>query len=107
MATPWFGVNHECNAAINAEMKQTWREPELTAACRNLTIPTLILDGAADIRPRWAVDSLEEALPNVTRVTLDAGHVPWLEVSDEFAAALLDYLCRPQADWQDLSRHTR
>jgi proline iminopeptidase len=107
MATPWFGINHECNAAINKEMKRTWREPELTAACRALTVRTLILDGAEDIRPRWAVDSLEQALPAVIRVTLDAGHVPWLEVPDQFTSALLDFLCRSQTDWQDLSRHVR
>ena len=55
----------------------------------------LIIDGAADLRPRWAVDSLEQALPRVTRVVLpDVGHVPWLEVPGEFASRLLDWLRR-------------
>lgn len=47
------------------------------------------MDGAHDIRPRWAVDSLKSA----TRVVLGAaGHVPWLEAPDEFYSALLGFL---------------
>lgn len=58
-------------------------------------VPTLIVDGTADNRPRWAVDSLEQALPAVTRVRLSGvGHVPWLEAPDEFRTALLDFLSR-------------
>ncbi|HMD25630.1 MAG TPA: hypothetical protein VKH61_16155 [Streptosporangiaceae bacterium] len=53
----------------------------------------LIIDGAADLRPRWAVDSLEQALPRVTRVVLpDVGHMPWLEVPGEFASRLAGWL---------------
>lgn len=77
LATPWFGVNQECNATINAELKQ---HVDLTEACRAVTAPVLIIDGEADIRPRSAVDSLAEALPNVRRVTVaGAGHLPWVE----------------------------
>jgi proline iminopeptidase len=46
MATPWFGINWECSASINAELKATWREPELIAACQSLRMPVLILEGA-------------------------------------------------------------
>lgn len=94
MADPWFEINYECNAVLNAETRQTWREAELVAACRELATPTLIVDGAQDIRPRWAVDSLARALPSVTRVVLqDAGHVPWLEAPDEFLSALFSGKC--------------
>jgi proline iminopeptidase len=93
MADPWFEINYACNAALTAEAKRIWHEPDLIAACRTLQVPTLIIDGARDSRPRWAVDSLHHALPSATRVTLpNAGHVPWLEQPDEFRAALLDYL---------------
>jgi proline iminopeptidase len=93
MATPWLAVNWECHEHIWGELKQTWREPELVAECRALEVPVLIIDGAADLRPRWAVDSLEQALPRVTRVVLPGvGHVPWLEVPGEFASRLLDWL---------------
>jgi proline iminopeptidase len=93
MATPWFAINHECNRTINAELQRQWREPELETACRALQVPTLILDGAEDLRPRWAVDSLERALPRVTRVVIDdAGHVPWMEAPDRFRAAMRRFL---------------
>jgi proline iminopeptidase len=94
LATPWFGVNEEANAALNAESR-TWDEAELVARCRLLTVPTLIVDGAADVRPRWAVDSLAEALPDVARVVLPgAGHVPWVESPGSFGWAVLAHLAR-------------
>jgi proline iminopeptidase len=93
MATPWFPINWEANRAIDAEMRATWREPELVAECRELPVPTLILEGAEDIRPRWAVDSLAAALPTGTRVTLDGvGHLPWLEAPEATAEALRGFL---------------
>jgi len=91
MATPWFGVNHEAYDELWTEIRQTWRVSELAAACRRLTVPVLIIDGAQDLRPRWAVDSLAGALPDVTRVTLPAGHMPWLERPAEFAAAVTGF----------------
>ncbi|MGX1880624.1 alpha/beta fold hydrolase [Streptomyces sp. NPDC055287] len=89
MATPWFGVNFECTAEIDAETR-TMSEHQLHAACGGLRMPVVIVDGAEDIRPRDAVDSLEQALPHVSRVTLaGAGHMPWAESPVEFAAAVL------------------
>jgi proline iminopeptidase len=50
----------------------------------------LIVDGARDIRPRSAVDSLERALPRVRRVVLpDAGHLPWTEQPGRFREAVI------------------
>ena len=96
MATPWFGINHDCYEQIWAELRRTWHEAELIDACRSFGIPVLIIDGSADLRPRSAVDSLAAALPNVTRVVLPgAGHVPWLEVPAEFASHVLDFLGAP------------
>jgi proline iminopeptidase len=93
MATPWFMINRECYHAIWGELKQTWHESELAAACQALTTPVLIIDGADDIRPRWAVDSLEQALPAAVRVVLPGtGHLPWVEAPGEFASVLLQYL---------------
>ncbi|MFD1147160.1 alpha/beta fold hydrolase [Saccharothrix hoggarensis] len=94
LATPWFGVNGEAHAALTAEAR-TWDEEELVARCRELAVPTLIVDGAADVRPRWAVDSLAEALPDVARVVLPgAGHVPWVESPGSFGWAVLAHLAR-------------
>jgi pimeloyl-ACP methyl ester carboxylesterase len=87
-------VGHRGTPAVILEW--TGQEAELVAACRELATPTLIVDGARDIRPRWAVDSLAQALPSVTRVVLsDAGHVPWLDTPDEFFSALYSGKCLP------------
>jgi proline iminopeptidase len=72
MATPWFGVNQDCYDAIWTELRQTWHESALVPASQALDIPVLIIDGADDLRPRWAVDSLEHALPHATRRILPA-----------------------------------
>jgi hypothetical protein len=40
-ATPWFGVNEEANAALNAETR-TRDERELVARCRGLDVPTAV-----------------------------------------------------------------
>ena len=62
---------------------------ELADRARALDVPTLIVDGLDDLRPRSAVDSLASALPNATRVRLaDAGHFPWLDKPEEFEAVL-------------------
>lgn len=91
MGTPWFEINYSCNAELSSADRISPQE------CRGLTVPTLIVDGAQDIRPRWAVDSLERALPCTTRVVLpDAGHVPWLEQPSQFRTALLRFLVGAQ-----------
>jgi len=80
LATPWFGINHECADRINAEIRHDLRDHDMPARCRDLAVPTLIVDGDRDLRPRWAVDSLAGALPDAERVTLaGAGHLPWVE----------------------------
>jgi proline iminopeptidase len=92
-ATPWLGVNFECNATINAEVNRTWGTPALRAACEGLEVPVLIVQGAEDIRPGWAVDSLERALPRVSRTVLTgAGHCPWVEDPDGFRTAVDGFL---------------
>ncbi|SES41690.1 proline iminopeptidase [Streptomyces sp. yr375] len=96
MADPWLGINTECNKALNAERERAWGTPELYDACRALDLPVLIVDGAHDIRPRPAVDSLERALPDVRRVTLpEAGHLPWAEDPEGFREAVLTALGGP------------
>ncbi|MCX4745582.1 alpha/beta hydrolase [Kitasatospora sp. NBC_01287] len=93
MATPWYGVNFECNAAINAESGRDRDGAEPRARCGALTVPVLIVDGAEDPRPRDAVDSLEQALPVVSRAVLrGAGHLPWVEEPAGFRAAVGAFL---------------
>ncbi|MFI7219673.1 alpha/beta fold hydrolase [Micromonospora maritima] len=96
MATPWLGVNAECNRALGAEAKRELSESDVTARCRALEVPVLIVDGTEDIRPRWGVDSLHRALPNAERVSLvGAGHLPWVEDPQGFRGALTRFLTTP------------
>ncbi|USQ83651.1 alpha/beta hydrolase [Streptomyces phaeoluteigriseus] len=89
MADPWFGVAAECSKVLNEERKRVWGTPALYTACESLDVPVVIVDGARDIRPRSAVDSLERALPVVRRVTLPtAGHLPWAEDPEGFREAV-------------------
>ncbi|GAA0225135.1 alpha/beta hydrolase [Cryptosporangium japonicum] len=92
MATPWHGLNPECADALNAEVGRYLERGDLPARCRGLTVPTLIVDGRHDLRPRDAVDSLERALPDVRRVSLDAGHVPWVEEPAGFRRTVREFL---------------
>ncbi|MGW6457877.1 alpha/beta fold hydrolase [Streptomyces sp. NPDC055078] len=93
MADPWFGVNFACNTAISADARGLWGTARLRKDCEALDVPTLIVDGAEDIRPRSAVDSLERALPRVSRIVLaGAGHLPWIEDPDGFRTAVRAFL---------------
>ena len=86
--TPHFLHDPLINPALNTEAR-TWTETDLVQRCRALKVPTLIIDGALDLRPRWSVDSLAAALPNATRVVFEsAGHFPWVDEPEGFAEAL-------------------
>ncbi|MDW5329470.1 hypothetical protein [Plantactinospora sp. KLBMP9567] len=77
MATLWLGIKHDCNQAINAEVRQELGHNDLATRCRALELPVLIIDGTDDIRPRWAVDSLHQALADSQRMSLaGSGHLP-------------------------------
>jgi proline iminopeptidase len=93
MATPWFGINYDCNAAISADVKRHLNTADMAVQCQALAMPVLIVDGSEDIRPRWAVDSLHRALPDAQRVSLaGAGHLPWIESPQGFQQAVTDFL---------------
>lgn len=96
MATPWFEINWECNATLGSEDNQNLATTDVATQCRTMDIPTLIVDGADDTRPRWAVDSLHQALPNAWRITLTgAGHMPWIEDRHGFHQAVTSFLAQP------------
>lgn len=90
--TPHFVRDPLINPALNAEMR-TWVEEDLVQRCRDLAVPTLIVDGALDLRPRWSVDSLAAALPDATRVVFEsAGHFPWVDQPEGFAQSLRRFI---------------
>jgi proline iminopeptidase len=85
-------INWQCAAAINGEVNAYLEGNDLAAACRALRVPTLIIDGALDIRPRAAVDSLHRCLPQVRRTILNTGHLPWVEDPDGFRETVAAFL---------------
>jgi len=93
MATPWFPIGWAAHSGIQGDLRAHWDEATVEAACRSLAVRTLILEGAEDPRPRWAVDSLAAALPEARRVVLPGvGHIPWLEAPEPSFAALRGFL---------------
>jgi len=88
---PW-PVNMACNAAINAETK-TWDVRTIRAQCESLDVPALLVHGAQDPRPPFAIDDLASAIPSgEVRIIDDAGHSPWLERPGAVAAGLRPWL---------------
>ncbi|MEU7024528.1 alpha/beta fold hydrolase [Streptomyces sp. NPDC046203] len=90
MATPWYadGIHTAAGRWLGAA-KRAEDPAALLARCARLDVETVVVDGALDMRPRSAVDSLVAALPRVRRVTLaDAGHMPWEEDWEGFRAAV-------------------
>jgi proline iminopeptidase len=91
LTTPFLGMNWECARALNADRRRS--SGGLLGASANLAVPVLLVDGAHDVRPRWAVDSLERALPAARRVVLEgAGHLPWVDEPAAFRAAVSGFL---------------
>jgi proline iminopeptidase len=91
-ASDLLPINYECNAALGAETK-TWREDDLLAHCQMLDMPVLLVHGAEDPRPAWALDSLIAALPRAELRLLDGvGHMPWVEDLDGLRSVVRAFL---------------
>ncbi|RKE07412.1 proline iminopeptidase [Catellatospora citrea] len=90
-ATPFLGVNLAHHAAMGRQTAEYVDSGAALAAAATIRTPVLIIDGAHDIRPRRSVDSLARALPQATRISLDAGHLPWAEQPAAFTAAVRDF----------------
>ena len=85
-------INYECNETLNTETDAE-NEEDLLYRCQNLDLPVLIVSGAKDPRPAWALDSMVEALPQVEfRVLPNVGHMPWVEDPDRLATILRKFL---------------
>lgn len=95
LATPWRGLNHDCGRAVMTDFKRELADVDFAARCRALDVPVLIVDGPADIRPRWSVDSLHQALPHVERVSLPGtAHLPWIDDPEGFRRTVAGFLER-------------
>ena len=88
---PWQ-VNFGCNAAINAEVN-TLDVASLADECRSIAVAALLVHGALDPRPPYAIDDLAAVIPNVeVGVIDDVGHPPWLERPGATALLLRPWL---------------
>jgi proline iminopeptidase len=88
-----FRIAREVNAALNADVK-AFTEEELTARCRTLDVPVLIVAGEEDPRPPFAVDSLGRSAAPGLVVMPGVGHLPWLEDPDGPRAVLRQFVTR-------------
>lgn len=88
-----FPVNYALNTALNAEMNSLEESGVLPAQVARIAAPTLVLDGEADPRPRWARAQVAELIPRARHLTIErAGHDPWVEQPEATARALRDFL---------------
>ena len=88
-----FPINYELNAVVNTELKLMEETGDLPALVRGITVPTLVLDGEADPRPRWARAHVAQLIPDSRHITVPrAGHEPWIEQPEATARALRGFL---------------
>ncbi len=88
-----FPVNYALNAALNDEMNGLEDSGALPTQVARIAAPTLVLDGEADLRPRWARARIAELIPNGRHLTIEqAGHEPWVEQPEATARALRQFL---------------
>ena len=88
-----FPVNYRLNSALNAEMNRIEEAGELPEQVSRIAVPTLVLDGEADPRPRWAREQIARLIPDSRHITIErAGHDPWVEQPKATAAAIREFL---------------
>ena len=88
-----FPINYSQNEALCAEMKRMEDAGGLDSRVSQVRAPTLVLDGEADPRPRWARAQLAELIPTSRHATIaGAGHEPWIEQPEATARVLREFL---------------
>lgn len=93
-ATMRYPLSYEVNAILMRETR-TLDEAAMVAKCATLDVPVLVVDAEEDPRPAAAVDSLVQALPNCTRVSLPrVGHMPWIEDDTSLRNALREFFAK-------------
>ena len=88
-----FPINYSLNSVLCAEMNHIEETGTLRLNVARVRVPTLVLDGVGDPRPRWARANLAQLIPNSRHVTIArAGHEPWVEQPEAAALVLRDFL---------------
>ena len=86
------GTVHRVAAMVRGfEVLPTWSSVDRLSS---ITVPTLLLVGREDVFTAWPQSKrIAARVPNAELVIFDdAGHFPWVEVTDEFFAALEGWL---------------
>lgn len=90
--TPRFTPNPNAAEALLADLHAI---PNRATSYSRITVPTLLIHGAEDLRPPFVTDTLLKVLPNAERTVLpEVAHYPWLEAPDEFRETVRDFLLR-------------
>jgi proline iminopeptidase len=88
-----IGMNHEVNRQLGEDLRRYMADPTLSAQIAVLGVPTILIHGACDPRPTWALQSLADLLPCAhLEVLPGAGHFPWLDQPEGFTSALRRFL---------------
>jgi len=88
-----FPINYAQNAILGDEANVLEETGELSEQVERIEVPTLVLDGEADPRPRWARAQIAELVPNSRHVTIPrSGHEPWVEQPQATRSALREFL---------------
>jgi len=86
-----FRVNRNCNRALNADIDSSG--DRLVRGLDDLSVPLLIIQGAADPRPAACCDSLAARARTSTRALLQrAGHFPWVEQPESFLSIVRHWI---------------
>ncbi|WP_089253423.1 alpha/beta fold hydrolase [Asanoa hainanensis] len=80
-------INYAMNAHLNAAMRAEPLEARVPELKELLPSGAMIIGGAGDSRPAGALRRLGARLDCDVDIIADAGHFPWLEEPDRFAAS--------------------
>lgn len=88
-----FPANSALNERLNAELARMEEAGGLPSQIARVAVPTLLVDGAGDPRPRWARAQMARLIPPSRHATIaGAGHYPWVEQPDALAGILRTFL---------------
>jgi len=87
-------VNYAMNSQLNAAKKADPLESHVDELRERLPAGTVIIGGAGDSRPAAALRRLGGRLGCEVVLISNAGHQPWLEAPDQFAAVLRTAVAR-------------
>lgn len=81
-------INYTMNNQLNAAKKADPLDAHVAELREHLPPDAVIIGGAGDTRPAAALRRLGARLDREVVIIPDAGHQPWLEAPDQFAAVL-------------------